>query len=516
MHVACSTSALLLVSCLAGLAVGQDDAPLETNTTTQSLEPVTPDALTPVQERLAILKQLAIEATRPLPEGEQKDLRAVVLQTNGRVQWRPSSDASWARATVDHVLSPGCLIRTGVKSWMLLRVGVNSHVFVDSSSRVTLPQMVHAGSVLTTTVQVNRGRADIQVKDVGLTNDFSVLTPSGALAVRGTGMAVGHNALTGTRVFGARTNAMNAIAMRYYGQKMSQMLSGDAVSTQRAPNPAVARAMQTSGPAPLSATESQDRKDAPDRVTQAVSNANPMNQTARLLLAEQQSAINEELLNENLVLSLPGWNWYFNGTSEGPEGQIPIGVDGYDQGAVATAIYWDFALPTGINGIEHQRIAATFENALFAANNWYDPQRAQYLQSGSEGEYLAVPYGVELPTNATDLGTAYAGIIETGFNAWDGQPFYSDNTGSPELQSMLSSMNEFCQLTFGDNGEATTTCRMVFADALNHLIYADQQYPGYGPALTPYGEYLQYPDGSGNTYSYNTGEGDDCPTCPPD
>jgi hypothetical protein len=60
------------------------------------------------------------------------------------------------------------------------------------------------GDVLRTIVTIDRGRADIQVDRVGLMNDFSVLTPSGSLAVKGTGMGVKYDGFTGTSVVGAR------------------------------------------------------------------------------------------------------------------------------------------------------------------------------------------------------------------------------------------------------------------------------------------------------------------------
>ncbi len=84
---------------------------------------------------------------------------------------------------------------------MLLRVGLNANILIDSGSRVSLPQMVHAGDVLRTAIQVNRGRADLQVGQVGLTNDFSVLTPSGALAERDEDRRLGLNRPVGTQSY---------------------------------------------------------------------------------------------------------------------------------------------------------------------------------------------------------------------------------------------------------------------------------------------------------------------------
>ncbi|MCH2141328.1 MAG: FecR family protein, partial [Phycisphaerales bacterium] len=184
-----------------GVTAAAQEAPVETNTTQESLQPVTATSRDAVQSRLAALKAIALKAAEALPEGDSRVLRAVVMEWTGKVQWRSSTTSAWKRAAKDDILEPGAMIRTGLRSWMMLRVGINSHVFVDGSSRVVLPEIAHAGDTLRTTVQVERGRADINVGHVGLTNDFSVLTPSGALAVRGTGLAVAHDALKGTRIF---------------------------------------------------------------------------------------------------------------------------------------------------------------------------------------------------------------------------------------------------------------------------------------------------------------------------
>ncbi|MDP7575207.1 MAG: FecR domain-containing protein, partial [Phycisphaerales bacterium] len=322
---------------LGALAAADENAPIETATTQQSLQPVSATSRQAVQDRLIRLKQIAMEAAKALPEGETKVLRAVVMELTGKVQWRQESTGTWKAAAKDDIMKPGAMIRTGLRSWMMLRIGINANVLVDSGSRVVLPQIVHAGDTLKTTVQIKRGRADVEVGHVGLTNDFSVLTPSGALAVRGTGMAVSHSAMQGTQVFGARTNAMNAIAMKYYGSKVAHMMSGDAISTQQAPNPAVAEALETTGPAPLNASEAQDQQDSPDQTSQAISNSDPINQSVRELLAEQQEAINEEILEEEFgdPFIQDGFSWY-------------VGENGVvlpeDMGAVATGLYWDMKL----------------------------------------------------------------------------------------------------------------------------------------------------------------------------
>jgi hypothetical protein len=379
------------------------------------------------------------------------------------------------------------MIRTGLRSFMMLRVGLNANILIDSGSRVTLPQMVHAGDTLRTTVQVDRGRTDVQVGHVGLTNDFSVLTPSGALAVRGTGMAVSHSALKGTQIFGARTNAMGAIAMKYYGSKISHMMSGDAISTQRSPDPAAAEAFETAGPAPLLATESQDRQDAPDQTTQAVSGGDAVNQSVRVLLADQQQAIVDEIIEEEFgdPFLQDGFSWYV-----GPNGVVLP----EDMGAVATALYWDMKLqyvPPHVDPYESggHRVASLFEGGLFAATGWVDPQRSEYIHGTPEqGYHLWIPFGTELPTGDDALATTYQSIIEYGDANWSGSPFTTDD----DLRAMLTFVDVFCVSTFNGDGDHIIVCRQAFADSMNYMIYNDY----YGmPGLTPYGQGLQNPYG---------------------
>ena len=476
--------ALITVLCLSAAVTAQDNAPVTTSTTQESLATSSQSARQTIQARLAALKAIALKAAKKLPEGETKVLRAVVMETAGKVQWRKNSESAWKNAAKDDVLEPDSMIRTGLRSFMMLRVGLNANILIDSGSRVTLPQMVHAGDTLRTTVQVERGRTDVQVGHVGLTNDFSVLTPSGALAVRGTGMAVSHSALKGTQIFGARSNAMGAIAMKYYGSKVSHMMSGDAISTQRSPDPAAAEAFATAGPAPLLATESQDRQDAPDQTTQAVSGGDAVNQSVRVLLADQQQAINDEILEEEFgdPFLQDGFSWYV-----GPNGVVLP----EDMGAVATALYWDMKLqhvpphidPYGAGG---HRVASVFEGGLFAATGWHDPQRDQYIHSTPEGQYLLIPFGTELPTGDGALATTYQSIIDYGDWQHDheGTPFTTDQ----ELSTMLTIVDGFCVSTFGGDDSHIVVCREAFANAMNETLYND--YFGI-PSLTTYGRGLQ-------------------------
>jgi hypothetical protein len=201
-----------------------------------------------IREAIKTLGDRSREAAQPLPAGQQRVLEAVVMQVTGRAQWRADETARWAAAKVDDVLPAGAMIRTGLRSRVVLRVGHNATILVDRNTRVSLPEIAQDGETLRTTATLRRGRADFKVDRVGLTNDFSVITPSTTLAVRGTGYGVQYGGFNGTEVFAARTNAMFAIEIQYFLSRFSYYLSGGATSTEQNRNPAIASLFRTYGP----------------------------------------------------------------------------------------------------------------------------------------------------------------------------------------------------------------------------------------------------------------------------
>lgn len=170
------------------------------------------------------------------------------MAVEGRVQWRADEKHAWNTAAVDDLLAPGSRIRSGRESSMTLRVGHNATVMIGSHTRLALPMVLHEGETLRTVVEVSRGRADIKVDRVGLTNDFSVVTPSGTLAVRGTGFAVDYGGFEGMRIEAARFNEIASIEVRYFLSRFALAISARAVTSDRHPNPAVHQLFHSFGP----------------------------------------------------------------------------------------------------------------------------------------------------------------------------------------------------------------------------------------------------------------------------
>jgi hypothetical protein len=209
---------------------------------------VTDEQVERMRDAAEQLGEAARARVEPLPEGETQPLRAVVMAVTGRSQWRSDAEAEWRNAQIDDVLEAGAMIRTGRRSSMTLRVGQNATVLVDRNSRVTLPQVLQDGDTLRTVVEVKRGRSDFKVDRVGLTNDFSVVTPSATLAVRGTGYAVLYGGLEGTQIDASRMNEMFAIEVQYFLSRYTYYLSRGAASSDTHENPAVNELFKTFGP----------------------------------------------------------------------------------------------------------------------------------------------------------------------------------------------------------------------------------------------------------------------------
>jgi hypothetical protein len=175
------------------------------------------------------------------------DMRAVFIDINGKVQWRPGEKEPWRDAKVNDEVEPGVEVRTGLRSHAALRMR-NATVLLDAGTVFQLPTSVQDGDVLRTTAAIKHGRADFKVDKVGLSNDFKVVTPSTTLAVRGTEFAISTGALKQVEVVGARRNAINAIELKYALNNATVQLSGSATSSSSVNHPAHQSAVAASPP----------------------------------------------------------------------------------------------------------------------------------------------------------------------------------------------------------------------------------------------------------------------------
>ena len=166
----------------------------------------------------------------PLGKDEVKVLQAVIIKVEGVVQWRPSAKGKWQKAKVNDLLAPGAEIRTGRKSSVTLRVGLNATFKVDRQSRVAIPEIVQKGRVLKTRVALRYGRADVKVDRVGLDNDFAVASPSATLAVRGTAWRMWWDVNKGFRAVGVPRNKLRAIEVEWMRGRQAFLSQQDGVN----------------------------------------------------------------------------------------------------------------------------------------------------------------------------------------------------------------------------------------------------------------------------------------------
>lgn len=202
----------------------------------------------------AVAAQAAAGKPAPPAAVEGQPLQAIFIEVEGKVRWRPGEKADWKDAAVNDLVSAGAEIRTGLKGRAALRVGKNATVLVDAGTTFQLPTIVQEGQVLRTMATVKSGRVDFKVDQVGFANDFKVLTPQTTLAVRGTGFGVTTGPLAGVEVVGARTNAINAIELRYVTQNIRFFLSGAATSSSQRKDPVRNAWLNTIGPPQVAGT----------------------------------------------------------------------------------------------------------------------------------------------------------------------------------------------------------------------------------------------------------------------
>lgn len=470
-----------LLACIPGLVATADETQMTAVAEAQPPVPMTTIEL--VRQRIERLETTALETVEPLADGETRTLQAMVMHTHGRSQWRPDADDAWRDAAVDDVLPAGSMIRTGLKSALTLRVGLNATVLIDSNARVTLPQIAHAGATLETAIKVERGQADIKVNRVGLTNDFSVVTPTGALAVKGTGFACQYDAFNGTSIVGSRTNMMNAIEVHYYASKLAFYLSGGAISSNDAQNPTLAALIESSPPPSTNKAEAQDTKDQQGSAGDAIASTNPISQTVRIDLAIQQENRNVEIntyIEEAFLEDLAALaeaeaeqnQQEIDDLYEEIQEEIEEEVEGIDEP------YDVFLLP----GFEQFNNLPATDQGMLAAAIWFDLINANDPFYEGEGDVPGqdrVPLAF-LSSLSSNQGLNYTGGLEPILAAMDAYREYghtiedeNDDSympGPDDLRVVLAIVDEFCRATFPGDAVKIQLCRDCYAEAVNQAF----------------------------------------------
>jgi hypothetical protein len=224
----------------------------------QDSTPDTPPAPPPIDipEGDAPVEAEAVESAETAPDDAQTvdgpaQLEALVISISGRGgRWRAPGDAGWKPVAVNDVMPVGSQIDTGLRGEVALRVGKNATLLIDSASSVHLSTIEQSEGKLVTHAVLTKGAADFKVDQVGLENDFVVITPSSTLAVKGTTFRVVHGPMRGTQIEGARANRVNAIEVGYFDVRKQFKMSGRSQSSNATPSPAIAALGKTVAPPP--------------------------------------------------------------------------------------------------------------------------------------------------------------------------------------------------------------------------------------------------------------------------
>ncbi|MCA9293094.1 MAG: FecR domain-containing protein [Phycisphaerales bacterium] len=168
-------------------------------------------------------------------------LVAIVLDVQGRAEVRidpqthedlsAQAAPNWQPIERGMELPINATLRTGARSAVTLRLGLNATVRVNSFARARIGELAKQeqpgqAATLRTTLMLERGDLDVRVDHVDdAANDFAIVTQAATLAVRGTNFSVGIDGIDGLRIQGAQTNSFRAIEVKYVADEQETALS---------------------------------------------------------------------------------------------------------------------------------------------------------------------------------------------------------------------------------------------------------------------------------------------------
>ncbi len=118
---------------------------------------------------------------------DRAQLTTRVVDFAGSVRVREATDQPWQAVEKGMVLPVGAEVQTGLRGELTLDIGPNARVTVERLSHFYVGRLARDGNVLRTLVAVKHGRIDFKVNRVGFNNDFRIASPTGTMAVKGTG-----------------------------------------------------------------------------------------------------------------------------------------------------------------------------------------------------------------------------------------------------------------------------------------------------------------------------------------
>ncbi len=125
-----------------------------------------------------------VAASQPAPAA---DFRIVVLEVSGQVQRGDlvNGEMKWQVLKVGDVLDPLTIIRTGLKSTAVIRLGSTIEARINSATKVGISEFRKEGALTKTNLGLKYGTVRAHVDSSREENDFRVSTPSATLSVTG-------------------------------------------------------------------------------------------------------------------------------------------------------------------------------------------------------------------------------------------------------------------------------------------------------------------------------------------
>jgi hypothetical protein len=166
------------------------------------------------------------QASPPAP-----DMKVTVTAATGKVEARKGPADKWVMVQSGDVLAKGSQLRTGLRSAITMNVGPNAEVTVRSLTIMMIDDLVVSSDAetLRTRLAMKYGTMKFDVRHIGFKNDFRVATPTGVMAVKGTGGWV--ITFDGKpMIMGVDTNGFESILKEFNDGKTSFLSGADQIS----------------------------------------------------------------------------------------------------------------------------------------------------------------------------------------------------------------------------------------------------------------------------------------------
>lgn len=181
--------------------------------------------IVPVAAALALVASVAVAE----PQAAAPPLRIDAVSVEGRAMWRAGDESKWQPISAGDALPVGVQVRTGLRARVRLNVGPNAEVIVEPLTKLTVLRLAFDDQTgaIRTQLAVRFGKLAFDVKHVGFTNDFTIVSPTNVAAVKGTRGTYG--CYDGpAEITGFATNGPRAIRNRHNRTGQSSTLPGAA------------------------------------------------------------------------------------------------------------------------------------------------------------------------------------------------------------------------------------------------------------------------------------------------